>query len=135
MLVGGALVNALAFSGSNFLFSSLRSGSAEERERHDRAIEQLQDAQVKWSKKRTDRIDWINEEFRRQGHAIQSFHDVNVAIREYAKEFPNNKNITLAPEPKLSDFYTPSDAQKDIEITFIILGMAATGLVGYYIAK
>jgi hypothetical protein len=35
MLVGGALVNALAFSGSNYLFSMLRSsGVDEERKRH-----------------------------------------------------------------------------------------------------
>ena len=52
MLVGGALANALAFSGSNFLFSSLRSsGVEEERRRHDKAVEQLQAAQAKWSRK------------------------------------------------------------------------------------
>lgn len=44
MLVGGAAVNALAFSGSNFLFSKLGKGSDEERERHDKAIEELQAA-------------------------------------------------------------------------------------------
>ena len=45
MLVSGALVNALAFSGSNYLFSMLRSsGADEEKKRHDKAIEQLQAA-------------------------------------------------------------------------------------------
>lgn len=54
MMVGGALVNALAFSGSNFLFSSLQSSAVEEeRKRHDKALEQLQAAQAKWSRKRT----------------------------------------------------------------------------------
>ena len=43
MLLGGAAVNALAFSGSNYLFSMLRSsGVDEERRRHDKAVEQLQ---------------------------------------------------------------------------------------------
>ena len=52
MLIGGALVNALAFSGSNFLFSMLRSkGLNEERARHDKAVEQLQASQVEWSRK------------------------------------------------------------------------------------
>ena len=47
MLVGGALVNALAFSGSNWLFSMLRSsGLVKERKRHDKAVEQLQAAQA-----------------------------------------------------------------------------------------
>ena len=47
MLVGGAMVNALAFSGSNYLFSMLRSSDLnEERKRHDQAVEQLQAAQA-----------------------------------------------------------------------------------------
>ena len=50
MLVGGAMVNALAFSGSNYLFAMLRSSDLnEERKRHDQAVEQLQAAQAKWS--------------------------------------------------------------------------------------
>ena len=40
LLVGGAMVNALAFSGSNYLFSMLRSSDLnEERKRHDQAAE------------------------------------------------------------------------------------------------
>ena len=42
-LIGGAIVNALAFSGSNFLFSSLSKESIDrERKRHDKAIEDRQ---------------------------------------------------------------------------------------------
>ena len=38
-LIGGALINALAFSGSNFLFSSLSKESIDkERKRHDKAV-------------------------------------------------------------------------------------------------
>ena len=44
------MVNALAFSGSNYLFSMLRSSDLnEERKRHDQAVEQLQAGQAKWS--------------------------------------------------------------------------------------
>ena len=67
MLVGGALVNALAFSGSNYLFTMLRSsGVDEERKRHDKAVEQLQAAQASWTRKRTERLHFINEELRRR---------------------------------------------------------------------
>ena len=39
-LIGGAFINALAFSGSNFLFSSLSKESIDkERKRHVKAIE------------------------------------------------------------------------------------------------
>ena len=86
MLVGGAMVNALAFSGSNYLFSMLRSSDLnEERKRHDQAVEQLQAAQAKWSRKRTERLDWISEDLRRQGHAVQTFRDVDDAMREYSR--------------------------------------------------
>ena len=42
-LMGGALVNALAFSGNNFLFSSLSKESIDKEQKiHDKAIEDLQ---------------------------------------------------------------------------------------------
>ena len=48
-LIGGAFINALAFSGSNFLFSSLSNKSIDkERKRHDKAIEDLKRAQIEW---------------------------------------------------------------------------------------
>lgn len=135
MLLGGAFVNALAFSGSNYLFSMMKnSGVDEERKRHDLAVEQLQATQTEWSKKRTERLDWINEELRRQGHAVQTFRGVDAAIREYAQV--TGKTLDpLGPEPELSDFYMPSGDQRDREITFVVLGMAATGLVAYKLAK
>lgn len=135
MLVGGALVNALAFSGSNYMFSMLRSsGVDEERKRHDKAVEQLQAAQAEWSRRRTERLDWINEQLRRENHAVQTFRDVDAAIQEYSQVFGETVD-PLGPEPKLSDFYMPTDDQKDREIIFIIVGMAATGLVAYKLAK
>ena len=135
LLVGGAVTNALAFSGSNYLFSMLRSsGVDEERKRHDMAVEKLQAAQTKWSRQRAECLDWINEELHRQNHAVQTFRDVDAAIREYANV--TGKNLgPLEPEPQLSDFYTPSDDQKDREIAFVVLGMAATGLVAYGISR
>ena len=73
MLVGGAMVNTLAFSGSNYLFSMLRSSDLnEERKCHDLAVGKLQAARAKWSRKRTERLDWISEDLRHQGHAAQT---------------------------------------------------------------
>ena len=135
MLLGGAAVNALAFSGSNYLLSMLRSsGIDEERKRPHQAVEQLQAAHEQWSKQRTERLDWINEELRRQGHAVQTFHDVDMAIREYAHVTGHNLD-SLGSEPQITDFYTPSGDQKKREIAFVVLGMTATGLVAYKLAK
>ena len=135
LMVGGAFVNALAFSGSNYLFSKLdRGDTAEEQKRHDKAMEQLQTAQAEWSQKRTERLDWINKKLKEQHQAVQDFHDADAAWREYTR-LTGETLDPLGPEPQLSDFYTPSSAQKDREIVFIILGMAVTGLVTYKIAK
>ena len=61
MMIGGAVVNALAFTGGNFLFSKLgKTQDAEkERERHNRAVEQLEAAQAAWSQKRMQRLDFL----------------------------------------------------------------------------
>ena len=128
MLVWGNLVNALAFSGSNYLFTILRSsGVDEERQCHNKAVEQVQAAQASWSRKQTECLDWINEELRRQGHAVKTFRDVDAAMQEYAQVTGHNL--------QLADFYHPSDSQKDREIAFVILGMAATGFVAYQLVK
>ena len=135
MLVRGALVNALAFSGSNYIFTLLRSSVLDEqRKRHDKAVEQLLAAQATWSRKRTEHLDFINGELRRQGHAVKTFRDVDDAMQEYAQANGHNLNAP-GPEPQLADCYHPSGGQKDREIAFVILGMAATGLVAYRLAK
>ena len=53
MLIGGALANALAFTGSSYLFHRLSKESIDvKRKRHDTAIEKIQAAQLEWAHKR-----------------------------------------------------------------------------------
>jgi hypothetical protein len=130
MMVGGAVVNALTFSGSNYLFSHMGSNADEERERHDKAIEELQVAQADWNKKRTERLDFINEQMQKEHHAEQTFDDADTAMKNYYY-ITGNQLPDLPPEPTLSDFYTPSEDQKNREIAFIVGGMVLTGFVAY----
>ena len=52
MLIGGALANALAFTGRSYLFHRLSADNIDaERKRHDSAIEKLQKAQIEWTHK------------------------------------------------------------------------------------
>ena len=52
MLIEGALGNALAFTGSSFLFHRLSEDNIDvERKRHDSVIEALQAAQIEWAHK------------------------------------------------------------------------------------
>jgi len=134
MMIGGTVVNAAAFSGGNYLASILQHRGADaERKRHDLAVEQLQHAQVAYSQRRTDRLDWLNEELRRKNSATQNFSSVDQAMREYAATFPmaDFQALQALPdlgvEPTLGDFYVPSDDQKNRELLFVALGMTAVG--------
>ena len=130
MMIGGAVTNALAFTGGNYLFSHLGKDSDKERERHDKAMEQLESAQSEWNKKRTERLDYINKVMKKEHHAEQTFDDVDQAMKQYY--YITGKELTdLPPEPTLRDFYTPSEDQKNREISFIIGGMVLTGFVAW----
>ena len=108
-LIGGALVNALAFTGSNYLFSSLSKESIDkERKRHDKAIEDLQRAQIEWAKKRQERLDYINSEIAKEHEAEKRFMDLNSAMQQYFI-VTGRQLEPLPPKPVLSDFYVPSE--------------------------
>ena len=47
--IGYAMVNALAFSSTNFVFSRPTDHGAEERKRHDLALKKLQRARDEWN--------------------------------------------------------------------------------------
>ena len=135
MMIGGAVVNALAFTGSNFLFSSINQGNAErERKRHDLALEELSRAKIDYEKHRTALLDYLNERIRKEARAKSTFQDINQALIEYKEVTGNDLELPeeLRREPRLSDFYSPSEEQKDAEIIFIIGG---TAIIGYLVYK
>ena len=83
-LIGRALINALAFTGSNYLFNSISKESIDkERKRHDKAIEDLQRAQIEWAKKRQERLDYIINQIMKQHKAEKRFVDLNSAMQQY----------------------------------------------------
>ena len=62
--VGGAVVNALVFSGTNYIFSRLTDHGVEERKRHDLALEKLQRTRDEWDRYRMKQLDFINKRLR-----------------------------------------------------------------------
>ena len=111
MLIGGALANGLAFTGSSYLFHRLSKDSIDaKRKRHDLAIEKLQKAQIEWAHKWQQRIDFINNQLKLERKAEPKFTDLNDAMREYHEVFGHELPL-LPREPMLSDFYTPTDEQ------------------------
>ena len=133
--IGGALINAIGFSGNNFLFSSLSKESIDkERKRHDEAIEDLQQAQIEWAKKRQERLDYINNEIIKENKAEKRFTDLNSAMQQYFL-VTGRQLEPLPPKPILSDFYVPSEDHHNRELTFITLSMIGTGAFLWYSDK
>ena len=133
MLIGGALANALAFTGSSHLFHRLSKESIDtERKRHDAMIEALQAAQIEWAHKWQQRIDFINNQLRLEQKAETKLAELNDAMREYNVVF-GHELPPLPQEPVLSDFYTPTDEQHYRELGFIALSMVRIGGVLYYL--
>ena len=88
MLIGGALANALAFTGSSYLFYRLSADNIDaERARHDLVIKQLQKAQIEWAHKRQQRIDFINNPLRLERKAEVKFTELNDAMRYLVMSF------------------------------------------------
>ena len=80
--VGGAVVNALAFSGNNFFFSRLTDHGAEERKRHDLALEKLQRARDEWNRDGMKRLDLINKRLRERNETRAYIKNVNETMLE-----------------------------------------------------
>ena len=77
--VGGAVVNALAFSGTNLFFSRLTNHDEEERKRRDLGFEKLQRARDEWIKDRMKRLDFINKRLREKSKARAYINNVGEA--------------------------------------------------------
>ena len=133
MLIRGALANALASTGSSYLFHRLSADDIDaERKRHDAAIEALQAAQIEWTHKRQQRIDFINNQLRLERTAETKFKELNDAMREYHEVF-GHELPPLPREPVLSDFYTPTDEQHYREVGLIAVSMIGIRGVLYYL--
>ena len=93
--VGGAVVNALAFSGTNFVLNRLTDHGAEERKRHNLAFERLQKARDEWDECRMKRLDFINKRLREAQAANVYINNANKAMVEYCQVFgKQNKAFT-----------------------------------------
>ena len=129
--IGGAVVNALVISGTNFVFSRLTDHGAKELKRHDLALKKLQRARDEWNKDRMKRLDFINKRLREKNEAKAYINNVDQAMLEYYQVF-EKKIKPLPPEPELSDFYHPSEGQENGQLLSVTVG---TGITTYALYK
>ena len=97
--VGGAVVNALVFSGTNYIFIRLTDHGVEERKRHDLALEKLQRTRDEWDRYRMKQLDFINKRLREKNEARAYINNVDEAIVEYYRVFAKQiKPLPSEPE-------------------------------------
>ena len=131
IMIGGAILNAAAFTGGNYLAKYLAGNSGQaalaEKTRHDKALEAYQAAMEKYTRERTKLLDWIETNREIKAQANQNFTNTDYAFKLYNQAHPDYK-LTQPTEPKFSDMYQPSELQKQGELLFV--GGGALGL-GY----
>ena len=117
IMIGGAVLNAAAFTGGNYLAKYIAGDSGQaalaKKTRHDKALEAYQAAMEKYTRERTQ--------------ADQNFTNTDYAFKLYNQAHPDYK-LTQPTKPKFSDMYQPSEVQKQGELLFV--GGGALGL-GY----
>ena len=128
--IGGTVVNVLAFSGTNFVFCCLTKHGEKECKGHDLALENLQRARDEWNRDRMKRLDFMNKRLREKNEARTYINNIDEAILKYYHAFV--KPIKPLPtEPELSDFYHPSENQKNGELLFTAVGTGTATYMPY----
>ena len=121
-MIGGAILNAAAFTGGSYLAKYLSGDSGktalEEKTLHDRALVAYQAAMAKYTSDRTKLLDWIqtNREIKEQ--AKQNFTNTDYAFKLYNQAHPD-KPMPPPKEPRFAGFYQPSEQQKQGELLFV----------------
>ena len=133
-MIGGAILNAAAFTGSNYLAKYIAGdggqAAAAERIRHDKALEAYQNGMEKYTQERTQLLDWIETNREIKAQADQNFTNTDYAFKLYNQAHPDYK-LTQPTAPKFSDMYQPSEAQKQGELLFVGGGAIALGYAAF----
>ena len=132
MMVGGAIINGIAFTGAGELFRMFdKNGYAEEMKRYNLAQEQLQKDTAEWEQHRKQTIDYVNLQLQKEHQATIDFQSVDNALSYYNELHPLNK-VSVRNRPILNEYYQPSEKMKNYEYLCIIVGMSGLGAVIYY---
>ena len=116
-MVGGAVLNAAAFIGGDYLARALGGANTaaqkKKKVRHDKVLEVYQAAYAKCTRDRTKPFDWIETSAQIKEQAKQNFTDTDYTFILYNQAYTDKKKIIPPREPMFSHFYQPSNQQKN----------------------
>ena len=123
MMIGGAILNATAFTGGNYLARYLSGKNVDtEKIRHDKAMEKYEKDYQEYQEKRQKMLDWRIKRKDEKYQAAKNISTTNQAFELYGQ----------MTEPKFSDYYKPSGDQKTGEMVYVGAGMMG---LGYAVSK
>ena len=124
IMLGGAVLNATAFIGGNYLAKVISGSSSAdlqlERERHDKAMEKYQKDYAAYQEKRMAYIDFENRRKGDKNQASENISKTDEALRLYNQ---------MGNPPRFSDYYRPNSDQKTGEMVYVSGGMLALGYI------
>ena len=137
MIIGSAVINAVAFTGSGFLFSKLNGGDGE-RKRHDLAMEKFTNDRDEWNRERYRKVEMMNKEFRDHGLAEKRFKSLEGAMEEYFKI--TGRSLDIPKAPLFSDYFENGDGSKHYTelgniVVIMILGFGGAVLYEKFYGK
>ena len=102
-MIGGAVLNAAAFTGGNHLTKYLAGDDGQaglaKKTQHDKALEAYQAAMEKYTLGRTQLLDWIETNREIKDQAKQNFTNTVCAFKLYNQAHPDYK-LSMPKEPK-----------------------------------
>ena len=95
IMIGGAVLNAAAFTGGNYLAKYIAGDGGKaalaEKTRHDKALEDYQAKMEKYTRERTQLLDWIETNREIKAQADQNFTNTDYAFKLYNQAHPDYK--------------------------------------------
>ena len=89
--IGGAVMNALTFSGINFLFIKFTDHGEKERKRHDLALSRLHIARGEQNKDRTKLLQSIHKRLREMNESKAYINNLDKPMLEYCQVFAKQR--------------------------------------------
>ena len=137
----GGLFNAVAFAGAGFLFSKLNhTGYEKEIKRHNEAMEKLARDKEEWYEKQVKRKEEIERLRQQLSDANADKNRTNAALKNLAEVISREKSLekeyseAVGNEPKLEDYYKPSNEMKDYQnVGFFLVGISGGFMVYKFI--
>ena len=128
MMIGGAVLNAAAFTGGNDLAKFLAGDNGKAALEQSTGGLSVSNGKILTRANTAARLD--QHQRRIKEHAQKNFTNTDYAFKLYNQSHPDQR-LTLPKVPNFSDMYQPSDLQKQGELLFVGGGALALGYAAF----